>query len=683
MKLTSELLDGARADSIESESVLDVRQRVGASRKFTPLEHEVFERRKRMIATVAVEPLADAFERLVGDNDLLPMNYLRIGYLQSKSVGRIRYLDRAEGEQALATGFLVSERLILTNHHVFPVDDPVQFQAFAADAVVEFNFEFDIDGNLPGLVSFELDPATFLHTSKELDMALIGVRPFDRTGQHALKDQGYLVLNGDLGKVEVGDFASIIEHPDGREKQISIRENKVTNIDLADFVLYVSDTAEGSSGAPVFNDQWQVIALHSAGVAKTNRQGKYVDKRGKVVEAINGRYDEHRLVWDSNRGIRISSIMKHLRTDSAAATNPLVQELFLPAYTDSRPYAFLSRPRTDDTERLTAPTVVLPDAATTKPIAVTINIGADGQIVTATTPSVIPGATATFTEKYEDDVDFADCPGFDDHFMGVYVPMPSPSPSLLKHLAPLINSPGSYTLKYPNFSTLHHAVRHVPIVSGINVPKAMRHEELGKGTRDDHWYRDKRIDFDVQLNDAFYEKSGFDKGHLSRREDAEWGTSIDAAKRAADMTCSYANAVPQVPALNRAAFGFHGKWGELEKELLEQGVKGESGKSARICVFNGPLFAADDPVFKGIQVALSFYKVVVWFDGDGKLRTTCYKLSQEEFVGQIDFVEVLRFDEVFKTSQVPIRQIQRITGLKFHPTIVKADTSAGEEVPVG
>jgi endonuclease G len=259
--------------------------------------------------------------------------------------------------------------------------------------------------------------------------------------------------------------------------------------------------------------------------------------------------------------------------------------------------------------------------------------------------------------------------------------MPTPNGALQKKLAPLIDSPSSYTLKYQHFSTLHHAVRRVPVVSGINVPADMRYAQLGKGTRDDHWYRDKRIDKDVQLNDAFYSKSRFDKGHLSRREDAEWGTSVDAAKRAADLTCSYANAVPQVPALNRARFGFHGKWGELEMKLLEQGVEGETGKSARICVFNGPLFDSDDPVFKGIQVALSFYKVVVWYDADGNVKTTCYKLTQEKLVGQIEF-EVLRFDDVFKTSQVPIRLIQRITGLKFHPSIVKADTSTGDDTPV-
>ena len=94
-------------------------------------------------------------------------------------------------------------------------------------------------------------------------------------------------------------------------------------------------------------------------------------------------------------------------------------------------------------------------------------------------------------------------------------------------------------------------------------------------------------------------------------------------------------------------------------------MEGERGEIGRICVFNGPLFNEDDPQFgKRFEVALSFYKVVVWYDVKGTLYTTCYTLSQEKLVGQIDFVEVLRFDEVFKTSQVPIHQIQDITGLQ-------------------
>jgi endonuclease G len=681
--ITVDLLDEAQAQySPTGDEIRAERERVANADPAELSSQEQFERRREMIAATAIEPIADAFERLIGGSQLLPINYLLLGYLQSQSVGRIRYFDRREGKEAVATGFLISENLLMTNHHVFPVQNAAEFDAFAKDAVVEFNYQYDLDGNRSAPVEFQLEPQRFVHTAKPLDMALVAVHPTDTTGLHFLKNQGYLVLDGSLGKAVVGDFASIIQHPSGKEKQIAIRKNEIINIDLPDALIYVSDTAQGSSGAPVFNDQWQVIALHSAGVAKKNADGQFIDKNGEVVEPVNGRVDEDRLVWESNRGIRVSAMMASLRAVPGLATDPLVQQLFSPAYTDSRPYAALSRPHLD-VERTTFPaasdvaaTPVVP-VTPTAPINININIGPGGPVVTTATGAamVAPSEAAIAFERqtFEDRLDFSECAGFDDRFMGVHIPMPKPNASLRKKLAFLKDSPTAYTLKYHHISTLHHAVRRVPIVSGVNVNGKKRFSNLSGVNK---WFRDNRIDYDVQLNEDFYDKSGFDKGHLARREDAEWGSTAAAALAAADLTCSYANAVPQVPALNRAVFGFTGEWGQLEIELLERGVENEPEKASRICVFNGPLFDNDDPVFKGVQVAVSFYKVVVWYDGDENLRTTCYVLSQENLVGEIEF-EVLRFDDIFTTAQVPIRQIEKTTGLKFPAVVVDNDTYNG------
>jgi endonuclease G, mitochondrial len=354
-----------------------------------------------------------------------------------------------------------------------------------------------------------------------------------------------------------------------------------------------------------------------------------------------------------------------------------VQALFSPAYTDSRPYAFLSRP-TVEIERAAieplAPALVGPPVAA--PININISISPYGHVITsaATVAPASSAAVVSFEKKYEDELDFSACTGFDEEFLGAYLPMPVPSAKLRKKLAYLVDSPKSYTLKYHHFSTIHHAVRRVPVVSALNVHAKWRYAELDlEGSRADKWYRDNRIDYDVQLDDAFYAKSGFDRGHLARREDAEWGRSIALAKLSADLTCTYANAVPQVPAINRAKFGAKGKWGLLEIALLEKGIEKEAGKGRRICVFSGPIFHEDDPVFKGVQIAVDFFKVVVWYDGAGELRTTCYRLSQEKLVGQIEF-EVLHFDEIFQTNQVPIRNIERATGLDFHADIADRDT---------
>lgn len=672
MKLSIDFLKDLEGKGAPSkEEIKSIRAR---NRSASALELDgqaQFERRKAMIATVTTEPVLDAEERYIDGNDLLPINYLLLGYLQSRSVGRVTYFDRSEGKTASATGFLITNELMLTNHHVFPVDDLAGFNAFADDARMEFNYEYDLSGKAVTPIVFALDPARCLITNKALDMAIVAVAPMDVTGRHALKDQGYLVLNGELGKAGLGDFATVIQHPEGKDKKIALRNNEIIDNRKEHVILYVSDTAHGSSGGCACNNEWQVIALHSAGEGKKNANGDYIDKHGEVIVPENGMVDGDRVVWESNRGIRVSSIMAHLKS---LPPHPMIQVLFSPAYTDSRPFLALSMPtNVQEAERV----VVSPATPIAPPsfnIHIAIGSGA-APAVSIAGPSMSGAAVQDgFEKKYEDELDFTDCAGFDEDFLGEHIPMPTPGPQLRKKLAFLLESPSNYLLHYHHFSAIHHAVRRVPVVAAINVDKKQRYAELDlEGSRKDKWYRDNRIDYDVQLNDDFYAKSGFDKGHVCRREDAEWGSTVARAKQAADLTCSYTNAVPQVPSLNRNRYGYHGLWGQLEEKLLEEGVELEKGKSGRICVFAGPLFKPEDPVFKGVQVALDFFKVVVWYDGKGELRTTCFTLTQEEQVSGIDF-EVLRFDKIFRNHQCPIEDIEKATGLKFHENITSRDT---------
>jgi endonuclease G, mitochondrial len=647
-----------------------------------------FELRRSMIVNSARENVDIAFERYIGTHDLLPINYLLMGYLQSKSVGRIRYFDKNLQKTAYATGFMISPELMMTNHHVFPVTNLSEFAALIEGAQIEFGYEYDLLGKLGDTVVHALDPETFFHTNKALDFALVAVRSFDATSRRQLSNQGYLILNGKLGKAGTSDYATIIQHPDGKEKQIALRNNEIINNSFAETLIYKSDTAPGSSGAPVFNNEWQLIALHSAGVAKKDSNGNYLDKDDQIIEIEKNQIEESRVVWISNRGIRISAIVNYLfSSSSAVALHPLIQILNIPTYSDRRPFTTANLSSIFDQEAgrkaalplvSTQPAVAIPVSIV--PIEIRISIG-DGKPIIETLLSEVPKSSVLSTldaeKKIEDEQDFSTCMGYVDDFMEIHIPMPRPSPELRKKLSFLKNSPNSYTLKYQNYSTFQHAVRRVPILSAINVHGKYRYEALGKDTRKDNWLRDNRIDYEAQLDDGWYLKSGFDKGHLSRREDAEWGSTMSKAKISADMTCVYTNAVPQVPAFNRAIMGHHGQWGILEQKLLEQGIKGEVGKSAKICVFSGPLFLDDDPVYASVQVALSCFKVVIWFDKTGKLRATGFRLSQEEQVGGIDF-EALNFDKLLKLQQKSLAWIEDATGLMFADILKSVDTFDGQ-----
>jgi V8-like Glu-specific endopeptidase len=62
----------------------------------------------------------------------------------------------------------------------------------------------------------------------------------------------------------VNDFVNIIQHPGGMPKQIALYHNMVVYSD-GKRVQYLTDTMPGSSGSPVFDTNWRVVALHHSG----------------------------------------------------------------------------------------------------------------------------------------------------------------------------------------------------------------------------------------------------------------------------------------------------------------------------------------------------------------------------------------------------------------------------------
>lgn len=631
--------------------------------------------RRKMLAEVAPENMEVAFERYIGDNDLLPVNYLLIGAAKCKSVGRIRYFDKRVNRNAMATGFLISPDLVLTNNHVF--SDPNAFQ----DAVMDFDYAYGVNGRELEKVTFALDPKKFFYANAALDCALIGIGESDETGRFAAAERGFLVLNAEVGKAGLGDYATIIQYPDGDYEQIALRGNQLLEI-KDDSIIYVSDTSPGSSGAPVFNDQWQVIALHSAGVGKKDAAGRYVDRNGAVIPEVDGHIDASRIVWISNTGVRVTSLMNLWRGAPELKLNRFIQFLSDPSYTDALPQgASTGEPDASAavesvTKRDEMKTVTIDPSGGYPGITININIGGaapappravvedSGRAPLAVKPLSDEEAVESKLED-EKNADYSRYTGFDEMFMGadLKTPLPTLSKDLARRAATFVHNSKQFVLKYAHYSSIHHAVRKMPIVSAVNVEGSA---QLRKDDEDrvDNWFRDNRIDLDVQLTDDYYAKSGFDKGHMSRREDAKWGKTAGDAEDAAQRTCMYTNACPQVPTLNRAIFGFHGLWGQLEQIVLEKGVEAEAGKASRICVYNGPLFVTSDPVYKGVQVPMRFFKLIAWRNGANEMRATAFVLSQEDLVGGIHFEE-LQFDKEFLEHQCSVAYLEDKTGLTF------------------
>ncbi len=188
----------------------------------------------------------DMLERIMGQqNSMLPVSFLETGLQRSRSVARIRLSNGT-----LGTGFLTNKNILVTNHHV------IENEEQAKGAVVQFNFQQTAAGLDLEPVSFSCAPEDGFSTSVVDDWTLVKVKGDANSGWGTIE-----VLSVNLNKVE---RVNIIQHPSGGPKQIAIYHNVVAYADDKR-VQYLTDTLPGSSGSPVFDDSWRVVALHHSG----------------------------------------------------------------------------------------------------------------------------------------------------------------------------------------------------------------------------------------------------------------------------------------------------------------------------------------------------------------------------------------------------------------------------------
>jgi V8-like Glu-specific endopeptidase len=193
----------------------------------------------------------DQLEKLMGAmSTLRPINFLARGLEVSKSVARVAFADGSSG-----SGFLIQDNLLITNHHV------LASEADALKATVEFNYQKTPQGLDAPIKRYELAPDEAFATSPEEkaggdDWTVVRVKGDPNAKWGALP----------LAKAEpqVKDEVIIIQHPAGGPKQIALTHNVVAFVNERR-LQYLTDTLEGSSGSPVFDMDWKVVALHHAG----------------------------------------------------------------------------------------------------------------------------------------------------------------------------------------------------------------------------------------------------------------------------------------------------------------------------------------------------------------------------------------------------------------------------------
>ena len=235
----------------------------------------------------------------VGQGDEVSFDYsvfgevkVEAGELEALISTRSRYLDAllyADGlrksiagigrvelnGEAFGTAFLVAKNKVLTNWHV--VRDP----KYLDKLTVRFGHYFSSLEKLEQGQVFKVSKLLAWKEVKVLDYALLELEG-DPTSEGKFQ-----VLSPSTIEPLEERVVNILHHPNGQPLKLSTQDNWVKKVQ-GDRVLYMTNTEKGSSGSPVFNDNWELVALHhsSSPVPPTNFPGNIEANEGIVMRYI-------------------------------------------------------------------------------------------------------------------------------------------------------------------------------------------------------------------------------------------------------------------------------------------------------------------------------------------------------------------------------------------------------------
>ena len=195
-----------------------------------------------------------------GNADWLPVGFLEDGLRAARAVGRVEHQGRKIG-----TAFLVDSDLVLTSAHVVR-DTPV-----LQEAGVRFSVGLQAGAHWRYFVQ-----QVAYSPVEELDFALV------QLGEPVGEDWA-VVLSQESTRPD--QPANILQYPEGGLLQVALRYNAIVHVG-AERLYYVADTERGSSGSPVFDDNWKVIAVHRAGIVDSHRRPVRNANQGVPILAI-------------------------------------------------------------------------------------------------------------------------------------------------------------------------------------------------------------------------------------------------------------------------------------------------------------------------------------------------------------------------------------------------------------
>ncbi len=256
---------------------------------------------------------------------------------------------------------------------------------------------------------------------------------------------------------------------------------------------------------------------------------------------------------------------------------------------------------------------------------------------------------------------FEDRNGYEPNFLdGWNIEMPKLTGEMKNDMRELRRGGTGVELKYQNFSVIMSKSRHLPLITAVNI----NGEESKKQPRISVWSYDGRLDKQDQVGDALYDNNILDRGHMVRREDPVWGEN---SKVANIDTFHFTNSCPQIAGVNQVI------WLGLENYVL----KNAKTDKMRVNVYTGPIFNKRDMEYREVKIPAAFWKVVAIVTEEGRPSATAYRVSQKKELGDLEFVY-----GKYKTFQISIRQVTKLTGLDF-AELVEYDGFSQHEAGTG
>lgn len=245
--------------------------------------------------------------------------------------------------------------------------------------------------------------------------------------------------------------------------------------------------------------------------------------------------------------------------------------------------------------------------------------------------------------------------GYAPGFLGPVVNVPKLSAT---KLADAFKLNGSEVIKYVHFSLAQSKSRKFAIWVAWNIDGNQIKKISRTGIK---------FDFDTrftqfQVGDELYSGNRLDRGHIARRADLVWG-SISEAEKANKDSFFFSNITPQMDNFNQGNLG--GIWGKLEDAVFDE----VDVDNLKVSVIGGPVFRADDRVFKGVKIPREFYKVIVFVEA-GVLKARAFILTQN-----LDELELLDLNQ-FKVFQVTLTEVAKRCSFSFPANLKAADSFA-------